>query len=71
VIDDGQTVTTADGLPISEDIQSTNVDWVGSLLSSVLTAGLTDAAPGEIVAPPLNGSGVEGSGTTTDGTGGD
>lgn len=71
VIDDGQTVTTADGLPISEDIQSTNVDWVGSLLSSVLTAGLTDAAPGEIVAPPLNGSGVEGRGTTTDGTGGD
>lgn len=60
VIDDGQTVTAPDGLPISEDIQTTDVDWVGSLLSSVLTAGLTDAAPGEIVAPLIPGSGTVG-----------
>lgn len=55
VIDDGQTVAAADGLPISEDIQRTDVDWVRSMLSSVLTAGLTDAAPGAVVAPPLEG----------------
>ncbi len=53
VIDDVQVPTTADGLPISDDIQTTDVDWVGSMLSSVLTAGLTDAGPGDIVAPPI------------------
>lgn len=53
VIDDVQAPTTANGLPISEDIQTTDVDWVGSLLSSVLTSGLTDAAAGDIVAPPI------------------
>lgn len=53
VIDDGATVTSDDGLPISPDIQTTNVDWVGSMLSSMLTAGLTDAQPGQIVAPAI------------------
>ena len=66
VIDDGQAVTDTDGLPISENIQTTNVDWVGSLLSSMLTAGLTDAPPAEIVAPPLDGAGAQGTGTGTD-----
>jgi cell division protein FtsB len=55
VIDDGMTVTAPDGLPISEEIQTTEVDWIGSMLSSVLTAGLTDAPAGEIVAPPIDG----------------
>ena len=55
VIDDGQTVTTSEGLPISEDIQTTAVDWVGSMLSSVFTAGLTDAQPDQIVAPVIEG----------------
>ncbi len=55
VIDDGMTVTAPDGLPISEEIQTTEVDWIGSMLSSVFTAGLTDAPPGEIVAPPIDG----------------
>lgn len=55
VIDDGLTGVAPDGLPISEDIQTTNVDWVGSLLSSVLTAGLTDAVTEEIVAPVIEG----------------
>lgn len=44
-------VTTADGQPISSTIQTTQVDWVRSLLSSVFTAGLTDAPPAELVAP--------------------
>jgi cell division protein FtsB len=50
VIDDAETVTTADGLPISDDIQTAEVDWVQSMLSSVLSAGLGDAA-----APPPSG----------------
>ena len=41
VIDDGTTVTTDDGAPISDDIQTTRVDWVRALLGSILTAGTT------------------------------
>ena len=53
VIDDGQTISTSDGQPISDQVQATQVDWVRMLLSSVLTAGLTDDKPGEIVAPVI------------------
>jgi len=42
------------GLPISDEIQTTQVDWVRALLSTVYEAGLTDAAPAE-----LGGSQVE------------
>ncbi|MDF1479440.1 septum formation initiator family protein [Leifsonia sp. H3M29-4] len=38
-------VTTDEGLPISDTIQTTQVDWLRSLLSSVYTSGLTDAPP--------------------------
>ncbi|MEO6942260.1 MAG: septum formation initiator family protein [Terrimesophilobacter sp.] len=55
VIDDGSTVTTNDGQPISAKVQTTQVDWVRMLLSSVLTAGLTQDKPGEIVAPVIKG----------------
>ena len=55
LIDDEPVLATSDGLPISADIQTTEVDWVSSLLSSVLTAGLTDAPADEIVAPILSG----------------
>ena len=41
VIDDGKTITTDDGAPISDDIQTTKVDWVRGLLASVVTAGTT------------------------------
>ena len=44
------------GQPISAKIQTTRVDWVSTVLSSVLTAGLTDALPGQIVAPAITGS---------------
>ncbi|MEO7349771.1 MAG: septum formation initiator family protein [Terrimesophilobacter sp.] len=62
VIDDGQTVATDDGQPISAQVQTTQVDWVRTLLSSVLTAGLTDDKPGQIVAPviPRNTEGAGG-----------
>lgn len=56
VIDDGNTVSLGDGQPISDEVQTTQVDWVRMLLSSVLTAGLTEEKPGEIVAPVIKGS---------------
>lgn len=56
VINEGDETTTADGQPISTGIQTTQVDWVRSLLSSVYTAGLTDAPAADLVAPVL-GSG--------------
>lgn len=65
VIDDGQTVATNDGQPISAQVQTTQVDWVRTLLSSVLTAGLTDDKRGEIVAPVIKGqTGVQNEGET-------
>jgi cell division protein FtsB len=56
VIDDGATVTTPSGVPISDELQTTEVDWVKTMLSSVLTAGLTDAAPDQIIAPVIQGA---------------
>jgi cell division protein FtsB len=56
VIDDGATVTMPNGVPISDELQTTEVDWVKTMLSSVLTAGLTEAAPDEIIAPVIQGA---------------
>jgi len=41
----------ADDLPISDQIQTTQTDWVGGLLASVYTAGLTDAPPEQLESP--------------------
>lgn len=49
------TPTTANGQPISGKLQTTRVDWVKSMLSSVFTAGLTDAPAAKIVAPVISG----------------
>jgi len=54
VIDDGETVTTSDGAPISAEIQETQVDWMHSMLSSLFTAGLTDATADELESPTLD-----------------
>jgi len=53
VIDDTTTttVTTEDGAPISDDIQTTKVDWVRSLLASIVTAGTTAQTAEQIEAP--------------------
>jgi len=51
VIDDGETVTTSDGAPISAEIQETRVDWMHSMLSSLFNAGLTDATAEELESP--------------------
>ncbi len=40
--------TTSDGQPISDEIQTTQVDWLRSMLASVYTAGLTDAQPQDL-----------------------
>ncbi|MET0303985.1 MAG: septum formation initiator family protein [Microbacteriaceae bacterium] len=44
-------VVTSDGQPISDEIQTTEVDWVRSMMSSIYTAGLTDAPPEELDGP--------------------
>jgi hypothetical protein len=41
----------ADELLISDEIQTTRTDWVGGLLASVYTAGLTDATPEQLESP--------------------
>jgi cell division protein FtsB len=43
------------GLPISDEIQTTQVDWVRALLSTVYEAGLTDAAPDQLESPQQGG----------------
>lgn len=51
VIDDTTAVTTENGAPISDDIQTTQVDWVHSLLSSLVTAGTTTKTTEQLEAP--------------------
>ena len=48
VINDGTTVTTDDGAPISTSLQTTKIDWVRSLLASIVTAGTTTKTATEI-----------------------
>lgn len=54
VIDDVGVRTPAASAPISDEIQTTKVDWVHGLVSSLFTAGLTDAPPEEL-APVIEG----------------
>jgi len=51
IIDDGAVVSADDGAPISAEIQETQVDWTRSLISSLFTAGLTDATADELASP--------------------
>jgi hypothetical protein len=43
------------GLPISDEIQTTQVDWVRALLSTVYEAGLTEATPAQLESPVQGG----------------
>ena len=45
VIDDAAPVPEGDGLPISDEIQTGQVDWVRSVVGSVMSAGLSDPEP--------------------------
>ncbi|MBN9606348.1 MAG: septum formation initiator family protein [Actinomycetales bacterium] len=47
----------SDGQPISDQIQTTRIDWLGGLLSAVYRAGLTDASPDELGADPATTTG--------------
>ncbi len=51
VIGEGSGTKNGGGQPISDKIQTTKVDWMGSLLSSVYTAGLTEQTPTQLQAP--------------------
>ncbi len=42
------TPTTSDGLPVSDKIQSADVDWMHALLQSTYAAGLTTATPSQL-----------------------
>lgn len=59
VLDDDGTPTAPDEQPVSDSIQTTHVDWVTALLSSVYTAGLTDATPTQLDSPE-QGAGATG-----------
>lgn len=51
VIDDTGATLPVDQAPITDQIQTTSVDWVRAVLSSVFSAGLTQAPPDELPVP--------------------
>ena len=53
VIDDAQAPTTTDGAPISDTIQTTQVDWMRAMVASIYTAGLTDATAATLESPTV------------------
>ena len=56
IIDDGLTSSTDGGQPISDEIQTTRVDWTRALLSSFVTAGLTDLPADALLSPQFGGA---------------
>jgi len=62
---DDDVVTTSDGVPVSDELQTPEVDWVGAMTSSLFDAGLSDRVATELVAPDIGGQ-APGS-TTTNG----
>ncbi len=55
VVDDGLTLEGDDGTPVSDEIQTTRVDWTRALLSSIVTAGLTDLPADQLQSPAFGG----------------
>lgn len=55
VIDDGLTPESGAGTPVSDEIQSTRIDWTRALLSSIVTAGLTDLPADQLPSPQFGG----------------
>src|SRR5690606_14523386 len=51
VIGDEDSASADDDLPISDEIQTTEVDWVEALLTTVYHAGLTEATPEQLDSP--------------------
>lgn len=54
VVDDGMTIDESD-TAVSTEIQTTRIDWTRALLSSIVTAGLTDLPADELVSPEFEG----------------
>jgi cell division protein FtsB len=48
VINAPTTPTASDGLPVSDKIQTADVDWVHALLQTTFAAGLTGATPAQL-----------------------
>jgi cell division protein FtsB len=55
VIDDGRTVATEAELALSDEIQATRIDWTRAVLSSIVTAGLTDLPADQLMSPEFTG----------------
>lgn len=55
VIDDGATPSETSVVPITDEILTTQVDWMRAVLSSVFTAGLTVAPVDELSVPSGSG----------------
>ncbi len=56
VVDDGLTFEGDDGAGVSDEIQTTRIDWTRALLSSIVTAGLTDLPADQLVSPEFGGA---------------
>jgi cell division protein FtsB len=55
VVDDGMTIDEG-GAEVSTEIQTTRIDWTRALLSSIVTAGLTDLPADQLVSPEFGGA---------------
>lgn len=56
IVDDGLTIEGDEGTPVSDEIQSTRIDWTRALLSSIVTASLTDLPADQLVSPEFGGA---------------
>ncbi|GAB2967317.1 hypothetical protein GCM10027282_00290 [Frigoribacterium salinisoli] len=63
VMGDDTVPTADDGVPVSDELQTPEVDWVGAMTSSLFDAGLSDRVATELVAPDIGGQ-APGSSTT-------
>lgn len=55
IVDDGLTTEDDGATPVSDEIQTTRIDWSRALLSSIVTAGLTDLPADQLVSPEFGG----------------
>ena len=51
IVGEADTAANPGQLPISDEIQTTKTDWIGGLLASTYTAGLTEATPDQLDSP--------------------
>lgn len=55
IVDDGLTAEGLGDAPVSDEIQTTRIDWTRALLSSIVTAGLTDLPADQLISPEFGG----------------